>query len=387
MWREHAHPGDLTIQLHQGLFAWDGAFYRDIASRGYDALPEAALRFFPLYPLFGRGLGWMLGGNEGLALLLIANVSALAAGALMHRLVLVDLADRRTAQLERVAARARRLPRSCSCGPTRRRCTWSARSACCSRCGVGRGGGPLSAGLLAGLTRPFGVVLAVPAAIEAPEGMAARVAAGSCRSARRRSWHPIVGLGAFLLWIGSLEPIHQQGQLRGEWIDPFRGLGRAIGDMFGSQRFLDGLHAPFAIALVILVVLCIRWLPPSYTAYTAIAVLSALSATNLNSLERLRAQRVPGRDRDGDARAPLAHRVADARRVEQPDGGDVLRRLARPLRPLARASGLVVRGTHMTPARNLGDARRPFGPVSARQELRPARGRGIPRSGWKSRTG
>ncbi len=97
---------------------------------------------------------------------------------------------------------------------------------------------------------------------------------------------PIVGLGAFLLWIGSLEPIHQQGQLRGEWLDPFRGLAPAIGDMFGSQRLLDGLHTPFAIALVILVVLCIRWLPPSYTLYTTRAVLSVLSATNLNSLER-----------------------------------------------------------------------------------------------------
>ena len=63
-------------------------------------------------------------------------------------------------------------------------------------------------------------------------------------------------------------------------------MGRAIGDLFGSQRFLDGLHAPFAIVLVVLVVLCIRWLPPSYAAYAAIVVLSALSATNLNSLER-----------------------------------------------------------------------------------------------------
>ncbi len=284
LWREHAHPGDLTIQLHQGLFAWDGAFYRDIASRGYDALPEAALRFFPLYPLFGRGLGWMLGGNEGLALLLIANVSALAAGALMHRLVLVDLADRRTAQLSAsllalappafvlVWAYAEALYLVCAIGmllALRRRSWWWA----------------ALAGLLAGLTRPFGVVLAVPAAIEALKGW--RRASPRDRVARAAAIvAPIVGLGAFLLWIGSLEPIHQQGQLRGEWIDPFRGLGRAIGDMFGSQRFLDGLHAPFAIALVILVVLCIRWLPPSYTAYTAIAVLSALSATNLNSLER-----------------------------------------------------------------------------------------------------
>ena len=348
LWREHAHPGDLTIQLHQGLFAWDGAFYRDIASRGYDALPEAALRFFPLYPLFGRGLGWMLGGNEGLALLLIANVSALAAGALMHRLVLVDLADRRTAQLSAsllalappafvlVWAYAEALYLVCAIGmllALRRRSWWWA----------------AVAGFLAGLTRPFGVVLAVPATIEGLKGW--RRASPRDRVARAAAIvAPIVGLGAFLLWIGSLDPIHQQGQLRGEWIDPFRGLGRAIGDMFGSQRFLDGLHTPFAD----------RARHPRGAVHPLAAAVvhrvhrdrgaQRLLGDEPELTRALRAQRVPGRDRDGDARAPLAHRVADARRVEQPDGGDVLRRLARPLRPLARASGLVVRGTHMNPS-------------------------------------
>ncbi len=284
LWRAHSHPGELTIQLHQGLFAWDGAFYRDIATKGYGALPEAALRFFPLYPLSGRGLGWVLGGNEGLALLLVANVGALVAAALLHRLVILDLADRRTAVLS-ASLLALAPPRSCSCGPTRKRCTSSARSGCSSRSGVARGGGPRSLGVLAGLARPFGVVLAVPAAIEALKGW--RRATSRDRVARAAAIvAPVVGLATFLLWIGNLDPIHQQGELRGQWLDPVRGLGRAIGDLFGSQRFLDGLHAPFAIALVVLVVLCIRWLPPSYTAYAAIVVLSALSASNLNSLER-----------------------------------------------------------------------------------------------------
>ena len=280
----HAHPGELTIQLHQGLFAWDGTFYRDIATKGYGALPEAALRFFPLYPLSGRGLGWMLGGNEGLALLLVANVGALVAAALLHRLVILDLADRRTAVLSAsllalappafvlVWAYAEALYLVCAIGmflALRRRSWWWA----------------ALAGVLAGLTRPFGVVLAVPAAIEALKGW--RRATSRDRVARAAAIvAPVVGLATFLLWIGNLDPIHQQGELRGQWLDPVRGLGRAIGDLFGSQRFLDGLHAPFAIALVVLVVLCIRWLPPSYSAYAAIVVLSALSASNLNSLER-----------------------------------------------------------------------------------------------------
>ncbi len=80
LWSEIDDPERLTIQLHQGLFAWDGAFYREIASNGYDSLPDQALRFFPLYPLSGRGLGFLLGGNEGIALLLIANVCGAGSG-------------------------------------------------------------------------------------------------------------------------------------------------------------------------------------------------------------------------------------------------------------------------------------------------------------------
>lgn len=284
LWHDHGHPAALTIQLHQGLFAWDGAFYRDIATKGYDALPDAALRFFPLYPLSGRGLGFLLGGNEGLALLVIANVGALVAAALMHRLVLVDVGDRRTAQLSAsllalappafvlVWGYAEAMYLVFAIGmflALRRQSWWWA----------------ALAGVLAGLTRPFGVVLALPAAIEGLKGWSR--ATSRERSARAAAIvAPVVGLATFLLWIGNLEPIHQQGDLRGEWLDPLRGTARAIGDLFGPQRFLDGLHAPFAILLIVLVVLCVRWLPPSYTAYAGVAVLSALSATNLNSLER-----------------------------------------------------------------------------------------------------
>src|SRR5689334_18420650 len=65
---EHWVPGARTPQMEQGLMAWDGAFYRDIASVGYESLPLEALRFFPLYPLLGRVLAYGLGGNDSVAL-------------------------------------------------------------------------------------------------------------------------------------------------------------------------------------------------------------------------------------------------------------------------------------------------------------------------------
>ena len=45
------------VALGQGLFAWDAAFYRDIAEHGYRAVGEASLRFFPLVPMLGARAG------------------------------------------------------------------------------------------------------------------------------------------------------------------------------------------------------------------------------------------------------------------------------------------------------------------------------------------
>ena len=63
-----ANPGfeDLAgavrpVQLDQGLFVVDAAFYRGIAEHGYGAVGEGALRFFPLVPL---SRAWSRGGTS-----------------------------------------------------------------------------------------------------------------------------------------------------------------------------------------------------------------------------------------------------------------------------------------------------------------------------------
>jgi O-antigen ligase len=56
--------------------------------------------------------------------------------------------------------------------------------------------------------------------------------------------------------------------------------------MFGAERLGDGLHIPFAIAFVALLVLTFRWWPVSYGIFAAIVLAAALGAENLNSLER-----------------------------------------------------------------------------------------------------
>jgi hypothetical protein len=83
-------PGAPPLPLEQGLVAWDGAFYRDIATLGYDGVREEALRFFPLFPLLGRVVGAVLPGGATTGLVVVANVSAVVAGVLLHRLVVHD---------------------------------------------------------------------------------------------------------------------------------------------------------------------------------------------------------------------------------------------------------------------------------------------------------
>ena len=68
-----------TSVRHQGLFLWDGTYYRDLAQHGYDGVATGVQRFFPLFPLLGRWVGWLLGGNDDLGLLVVSNLAALAA--------------------------------------------------------------------------------------------------------------------------------------------------------------------------------------------------------------------------------------------------------------------------------------------------------------------
>jgi hypothetical protein len=86
-------PGRRPLQLHQGLFAWDAAFYRDIADFGYHGVAREGLRFFPLLPLGSRALSVPLGGHVGLAMLVIVQVAALVAGALLYRLAVHETGD------------------------------------------------------------------------------------------------------------------------------------------------------------------------------------------------------------------------------------------------------------------------------------------------------
>jgi len=64
----------------RGLFVdvwlrWDSVHYLRIAQLGYAG--DVRSGFFPLYPLLGRAVGWLFGGDAWMGLLLVSNLAAL----------------------------------------------------------------------------------------------------------------------------------------------------------------------------------------------------------------------------------------------------------------------------------------------------------------------
>jgi hypothetical protein len=269
------------VTTSQGLVAWDGAYYREIAEGGYDAVERGGIRFHPLLPLLGR---------SGIGVLLVANLGALLAGALMHRLVLEETSDRdlarRSATLVGIAGPAFATVWAYAEGPflalaaaqllaLRRQKWWLA----------------ALLGALASLTRPTGVFLLIPAVVEVVRRRAYVAGAFAAVVA------PVAGMAGYLLWIGdrygdAWEPVRIQADLRGGTVfPPFRlveGLGEMIADPLG-----DGLHVPFAFAVLALAWVAWRKLPLGWALLAITVAVVNVSADNLNSTERYAYGTVP----------------------------------------------------------------------------------------------
>ena len=56
--------------------------------------------------------------------------------------------------------------------------------------------------------------------------------------------------------------------------------------MVGPERLGDGLHIPFALVFLGLLVATFRRWPVSYGAFAALVLIAAIGSENLNSLER-----------------------------------------------------------------------------------------------------
>jgi hypothetical protein len=288
----------LPIQARLGLVGWDAAWYRDIAGGGYDAVPGVGLRFFPFFPGVARIVSWVPGVDAGLAVVLVANVFALAAGLLLYELVIregkgIALA-RRSVWILYLAPSAFVLVMGyaeallmvaaiVSLIALRSRRWWVA----------------AAAGVIAGLTRPVGLLLVVPALVEvyrARKDLPAKDRVGALGSVVA----PAIGTGAYLWWAERRAGdffyplrVQQQSTTRGEWIDPFRAVWRAGREFATGDHLSAGIHLVTAALLVVLVVVLWRRWPAAFTAYALAATVVGLSARNLDSLERYSFSTVP----------------------------------------------------------------------------------------------
>ena len=280
-----AHPAPLVDKL----LAWDAHQYERIAEHGYRAIPYG-FRFFPAFPLLGRTLGTVLGGHDGLALLLLANVAAFALGVVVYRLVFRETGNPRTARLSTWLLLATPATAPLVMGYSESFGLLAVVLAFYAM-RTNRWRAAVAPAAVVGLTWSIGAFLAVPVAIEAAGGW--RRADG-----RERWWRgltvtaPVVATGAYLLWVQ-----HETGH----WYrDVFqvqstiyhRGFHEPITRIIESGRDLvaghhaQGLQFIWVGLVLALLVVSYRRLPKSYAAWTAIVFTLAISADNIDSFER-----------------------------------------------------------------------------------------------------
>ena len=275
-------PGFTPVS--DGLLAWDGRWYEAIAASGYVDAADPALRFFPLWPLLGRAASWLPGLGPGVALVIAANAAALAAGVLLHRLVVDETGDwrlaRRAVRLLALAppsfvlvlaySEALYLTLAVSVFLLARSKRWWAAAA---------------VGYVAGLTRPVGALLVLPvAALAWPDRSERRAGAIAAVAA------PLAGAATFAIWAqaalsDATAPLDRQRELRGDLVEPVSRLVR------GAWRGAHGdtgelLHFLAAVALVALAVVAARRLSRPMALYAVPSLVLLLAAENLNSLER-----------------------------------------------------------------------------------------------------
>lgn len=278
-------------RVRQGLLGWDAGWYETIARHGYAGAGHQSLRFFPLVPALARAVSVLPGVGVGAALVAVANLSALVGTALLVVLAARETGDvqlaRRTAWLLCLAPPAFTMVMGyaeatllCFTVGTfwalREQRWWLA-----AVLGVG-----------AGLCRPVGVLLVVPAVIEGARRWRGSAVSDRCKILAA-VLGPAVGFGAFLGWVqwrygDGLAPleIQEQGTHRGPVANPFTTLGRDASYLLHGHHLGSALHLPWALLALCLVAVSFRKWPACYGAFAAAVLLVALTSANLDGLER-----------------------------------------------------------------------------------------------------
>jgi hypothetical protein len=299
-----------AARFAQSFAAWDSGWYFEIARRGYFVNPDGqhAIAFFPLYPFLMRVLAWPFGGTERALWVagVVLSYSCLFLGlVVLHRLTATRFADRETARrtvlyvavfpfaffFTMVYTESLFLFLSVS----------AVAAATASRWGLA---GLL--GFLVALTRPNGVLIAVPLGLLAlggrprlpellrralavalvPAGLAAHSA-----FAWRVTGDPLGWLHAQNAWgytLGNRPWVELMKVLDG--LERHGAYGYFLSDPLAPYYFL---HGAVALAMIALVPAVFLRLGPALGAYVALALYVPLTGNALEGIGRYAATLFP----------------------------------------------------------------------------------------------
>jgi hypothetical protein len=289
----------LALAGNGSVLVWDAAWYHNLGVHGYDPYGAHGSRFFPLLPAV-VGVGSWLGLPAAAWQLAVCWVAALFFAAAVFRLTVLETGDEasgyRAAWLIQLVPGANVLALGYSeaiAGLLAVLYFLVLRSAGDTRVGF-------AVGVLSGIVRPTGPLLAVPAAVEAVRSRLdgdARRSRGPGRLAEMfRPWRywlvaiaPLLGTAAYLAWVGfalgdPLTPyrVHSASDLRGGVAQP-------------PWEFLlhtspGGYNWRLVLALVGITVAALyltwRLLPLTYLSWAVPMVGLAVTAWGLHSLPR-----------------------------------------------------------------------------------------------------
>ncbi len=271
----------------RGLAAWDGDWYRSIVEHGYFGSSYEARRFFPLFPSLVMPVAKVI-GNTDVALVLVANACAFGALIALAQLL------REFGYDERVVARAlwwmclfpaaacyvfgysESLMVMLSCLMIlawRRDRYWEA----------------AALGVLVGLTRPVGVLIAALVLWDLWNRRQDRPVSTLMRGLIV-AISPMIGLGAFFMWLqlngGSWrDPLTIQSQLRAGFVDPVSRTVHMVTRLV-TQDMRDVYVLAFvAIAITVMIAAASR-MQRSWVVYLAVTIAVALAANNVDSFGR-----------------------------------------------------------------------------------------------------
>jgi hypothetical protein len=313
-----------AARFFETFAAWDSGWYFDIARRGYYASPDSqsSIAFFPLYPLLMRACAWPFGGTDRAlwaAGIVLSSASLVLGLACLHRLTERMLGERETAR--RTVLYVAVFPFAYFFTQVYTESLFLFLTvAAVLAAQASRWGWAGLLGALAALTRPNGVLIALPLGLMALSGRPRLP-----ELARRLSAVLLVplGLGLFcaFAWRLSGDPLgwlHAQAQWgytvgNRPWVELMRlfdGLAREgpygyfFSDPLAPYYFLHGM---LALGLVALVPSVFTRVSPALGAYAAISLYVPLTGNALEGIGRYAATLFPVFMLLGRVRSPRVH--------------------------------------------------------------------------------